>query len=113
MKAKHARIIRDIEHKVSHEIVEFAAGRQAGTIVIGDVRDIAGGIDCGTEHNGRKSRWDHGKIRFYIGYKAEAEGIEVKSVDEHSTSKTGPHRGPRHHPRGRASSGPTFGIQTA
>ncbi len=112
MKAKHRRIIRDIEHKVSHEVVEFAAERKAGTIVIGDVRDIADGVDCGKGHNGRTSRWNHGKIRFYIGYKAEAEGINVKLVDEHHTSKTCPHCGQRHNPRGRNFSCPTFGIQT-
>jgi putative transposase len=112
MKAKHARIMRDIEHKISHEVVEFAAERKAGTIVIGDVRDIADRIDKGKEHNGRMSRWNHGKIRFYIGYKAEAEGIKVEPVDEHSTSKTCPHCGQRHNPRGRNFYCPTFGIQT-
>jgi putative transposase len=102
MKAKHARVIRDIEHKVSHEVVEFAAERKAGTIVIGDVRDIADGVDCGKEHNGRTSRWNHGKIRFYIGYKAEAEGLKIAPlVDEHSTTKTCPNCGHRHKPKGR------------
>ena len=33
-----------------------ATERKAGTIVIGDVRDLAGGIDSGKEHNGRMSR---------------------------------------------------------
>jgi putative transposase len=113
MKAKHARIIRDIEHKVSHEIVEFAAERTAGTIVIGDVRDIADGIADGKEHNGRMSRWNHGKIRMYITYKAAAEGIKVEPpVDEHSTSKTCPHCGKHHNPRGRNFDCPTFGIRT-
>ncbi|MBV8318985.1 MAG: transposase [Planctomycetaceae bacterium] len=113
MKAKHARIMRDIEHKVSHEIVEFAAERQAGTIVIGDVRDIADCVDKGKVHNGRMSRWNHGKIRFSIGYKAEAEGITVAPlVDEYSISKTCPHCGQRHNSRGRNFSCPTFGIRT-
>ncbi|MBV8076086.1 MAG: transposase [Planctomycetaceae bacterium] len=113
MKAKHARIIRDIEHKVSHEVVEFAAERKAGTIVIGDVRDIADGIDDGKEHNGRMSRWNHGKIRFSIEYKAAAEGIKVEPpVDEHSTTKTCPHCGKRHNPRGRNFDCPAFGIRT-
>ena len=112
MKAKHARVLRDIEHKVSHEIVEFAAERQAGTIVIGDVRDIADGVDCGTEHNGRTSRWNHGKIRFYIGYKAEAEGIKVPPlVDEAYTTKTCPNCGHRHKPRGRTYRCPSCGFQ--
>jgi len=111
MKAKHARILRDIEHKVSHEVVEFAAERQAGTIVIGDIRDIADGIACGTEHNGRMSRLDHGKIRTYIAYKAEAEGIKVELVDEHHTTKTCPGCGQRHKPRGRTYRCPSCRFQ--
>jgi putative transposase len=112
MKAKHARIMRDIAHKVSHEIVEFAAERKAGTIVIGDVRDIADGIDKGKEHNGRMSRWNHGKIRFYIAYKAEAEGIKVPPlVDEAYTTKTCPNCGHRHKPRGRNFRCPSCGFQ--
>jgi Putative transposase DNA-binding domain len=48
----------------------------------------------------------------HIGYKAEAEGVKVELVDEHSTSKTCPHCGQRHNPRGRNFFCPTFGIQT-
>jgi putative transposase len=111
MKAKHNRIMRDIEHKVSHEVVEFAAERRAGTIVIGDIRDIANGIDKGKEHNGRMSRLNHGKIRKYIEYKAEAEGIKVELVDEHHTTKTCPSCGHRHKPRGRTYRCPSCGFQ--
>jgi putative transposase len=91
MKAKQRTVMWDIENKVSREIVEFAAERQAGTIVIGDIRDIADGIACGKEHNGRMSRLDHGKIRTYVASKAAAEGIAVELVDEHHTTKTCPH----------------------
>jgi putative transposase len=111
MRAKHARILRDIEHKVSREVVEFAAERQAGTIVIGDIRDIADGIACGTEHNGRMSRLDHGKIRTYVEYKAAAEGIKVELVDEHHTTKTCPSCGHRHKPRGRTFRCPSCRFQ--
>ncbi len=112
MKAKHEQVLRDMEHKISRAVVAFAAERKAGTIVLGDVRDIADGIECGKEHNGRMSRWNHGKIRAYIDYKAAAEGIKVESpVDEHSTSKTCPHCGYRHKPRGRKFRCPSCGFQ--
>lgn len=112
MKAKHKRVMRDIEHKVSHEVVEFATERKAGMIVIGDIRDIADGIDKGKEHNGRMSRLDHGKIRFSIEYKAEAEGIKVAPlVDEAYTTKTCPSCGHRHKPRGRTYRCPSCGFQ--
>jgi putative transposase len=101
MTAKQTRVLRDMEHKISRAIVEGAVARQANTIVMGDVRDIADGIDKGTTHNQRISQWNHGKIRFYVAYKARAEGIRVVLQDEHHTSQTCPHCGHRHKPRGR------------
>jgi putative transposase len=112
MKAKHRTVLRDIEHKVSRAVVDAAIERKAGTIVIGDIRDVADGIDCGKEHNGRMSRLDHGKIRSYIEYKAAAEGIVVpEPIDEAYTTKTCPHCGNRHKPRGRTYRCPACGFQ--
>ena len=90
MKAKHNRVMRDMEHKISRAIVDTAVERKAGTIAIGDIRDIADGVDCGKVQNGRMSRWNHGKISDYVEYKAAAEGIVVELVDEHHTSQTCP-----------------------
>jgi IS605 OrfB family transposase len=59
MKAKHERVMRDIEHKVSRAIVNEAVERKASLIVYGDVRDIADGTDKGKEHNQRMSQWAH------------------------------------------------------
>ena len=112
MNAKHRQVLRDIEHKVSREIVKFAAERQAGTIVIGDIRDIADGVDCGAVHDGRMSRLDHGKIQTYVEHKAAAEGITVAPpVDEAYTTQTCPDCGHRHKPRGRKFRCPSCGLQ--
>jgi putative transposase len=111
MKAKHQRVMRDLEHKISRAVVATAVEQQAGTIVMGDVRDVADGVDCGTVQNGRMSRWDHGKVREYITYKAEAEGITVKLEDEAYTSQTCPHCAHRHKPKGRLYHCPACGFQ--
>lgn len=111
MKAKHDRITRDMEHKISRAIVDTAVERKAGTIVIGDVRDIADGVDCGKAQNGRMSRWNHGKIRQYVEYKAAAEGIAVTLVDEKYTSQTCPNCQHRHKPRGRVYRCPSCRFQ--
>ena len=112
MNAKHKQVMRDVEHKISRAIVDTAAERKAGTIVIGDVRDIADKGDKGKEQNGRMSRWNHGKIRTYIEYKAAAEGIVVpEPIDEASTTKTCPNCGHRHKPKGRSLSLP--GLQVS
>ena len=111
MKAKHGRVMRDMEHKISRTIVDTAVERKAGTIAIGDIRDIADGVDCGTVQNGRMSRWNHGKISDYVEYKAAAEGIVVALVDEHHTSQTCPNCEHRHKPRGRKYGCPVCGFQ--
>ncbi len=111
MKAKHNRVLQDMEHKISRAIVDTAAERKAGTIAIGDTRDIADGVDCGKVQNGRMSRWNHGKISDYVEYKAAAEGIVVELVDEHHTSQTCPNCEHRHKPRGRKYRCPACGFQ--
>ena len=111
MKAKYARVLRDMEHKISRAIVDAAVERKAGTIVIGDVRDAADGVDLGKAANQKISRWNHGKVRQYVTYKAEAEGIAVKLEDEAYTSQTCPSCQGRHKPKGRRYRCPACGFQ--
>jgi IS605 OrfB family transposase len=77
MRAKHRRVMRDLEHKISRAVVDVAIAQQAATIVVGDVRDIADGVREGNQRNQQSSQWNHGHLRQYITYKAEAEGIRV------------------------------------
>ena len=101
MRAKHARVLRDMEHKISRALVDVAVERQAGTIVLGDVRAVADGVNLSKQANQKISGWSHGKIRTYVEYKAQAEGIRMVLQDEHYTSQTCPQCGHRHKPRGR------------
>ena len=100
-KAKHRKVMRDMEHKISKAIVEEAIARDAATIVYGDIRNIADGIDKGKNHNQHMAQWDHGKVRAYTEYKAAAEGIAVVLQNEAYTSKTCPSCGNKHKPKGR------------
>ena len=111
MKGKHNLVMRDMEHKISRAVVDEAVTRKAGTIVIGDVRDIADGVDCGKKHNQRMSQWNHGKIRSYTEYKAEAEGIATKLQNEAYTSQTCPNCGARHKCKGRNYRCPSCKLQ--
>jgi putative transposase len=111
MKAKHARVLRDMEHKISRAVVDAAVERKAGTIVIGDVREAADGVDLSKASNQKISRWDHGKVRRYVEYKAEAEGIAVELVDEAYTSQTCPDCSHRHKPGGRRFRCPACGFR--
>jgi putative transposase len=111
MRAKHERVMRDMEHKISRAVVDVAVERRAGTIVIGDVRDAADGVDLGAATNQKISGWDHGKVRQYVAYKAGAEGIAVELEDEAYTSQTCPSCSRRHKPKGRQYGCPACGFQ--
>jgi putative transposase len=92
---------RDIEHKVSRAVVDWAKERQAGTLAVGDVRDVAHGKRMAAKSQQKIGLWSHGNVRQYITYKAQAEGIGVELVDEHHTSKTCPRCGRQYKPTGR------------
>jgi putative transposase len=91
--------------------VDTAVDLKAGTLVIGDVRDIADQVDCGKVQNQKISQWNHGQVRRYITYKAEAEGITVHLVDEAYTTQTCPNCTHRHKPKGRRYRCPACGFQ--
>jgi putative transposase len=101
MKAKPRRVLRDMEHTISRALVDVAVERQAGTIVLGDVRDSADGIDTGHIHNPRRSQGPHGQVRSYVPYKAKAEGLAVVVQSAWHTSQTCPQCGHRQKPRSR------------
>lgn len=99
--ARQQKRTRDIEHKVSRAVVDWAKERQVGTLAIGDVRDVADGKRLGAKGQQKIGLWSHGKTRQYITYKAQTAGISVELVDEHGTSKTCPACGRQYKPRGR------------
>lgn len=111
MKAKHKRVQRDMEHKVSRAIVNVAVERQAETIVMGDIRDIADEVALGKKTNQKISGWNHGQVRTLTTYKAGAEGIAVILQDEKYTSQTCPNCGHRHKPKGRNYKCPSCGFR--
>jgi putative transposase len=71
------RKAQDICHKVSRAVVDWAVAQQVGTLLIGDVRDVADGKRLNRKSQQKVSQWTHGLLRRYITYKAEAEGIRV------------------------------------
>lgn len=112
MKARHKRVTRDIEHKVSKAIVDEALTRGASTIVLGDIKDIADGVNLGKQTNQKISSWNHGQIRKFVEYKAQAEGIAVVLQDERYTTQTCPTCGNKHKPKGRTYKCPACGFSS-
>ena len=88
--AKQKRRARDMEHKASRAVVDWAKERQVSTLVIGDVRDVADGKRLAAKSQQKIGVWSHGRQRQYMTYKAEAAGIVVTLVEEAYTSQTCP-----------------------
>lgn len=64
--AQQKRRKRDIEHKVSRAVVDWAVERKVGKLAVGDVRDAADGVALGKQANQKIANWSHGKVRAYI-----------------------------------------------
>ncbi len=96
---------RDMLHKVSRAVVQEAQAMQAGTIVLGDVRDVADKTKTNKrlnrENRQKISHWPHGQLRQYVTYKAAAVGITTELINEAYTSKTCPICGHHNKPKGR------------
>jgi putative transposase len=108
--AQQQRRARDIEHKGSRAVVDWAKGRQTGTLVVGDVRNRADGKRLGRKQQQKISLWSHGHQRQYLTYKAEAAGIRTVLINEHHISKTCPACGHQSKPRGRIYCCPACGF---
>lgn len=108
--AKQKRRSRDLEHKVSRAIVEWAKERYVGTLVIGDVRDVADGKRLNVKAQQKIGLWSHGRQRAYITYKAEAAGIAVTLCPEAYTSQTCPNCLQCYKPKGRRYVCPACGF---
>jgi len=93
---------RDMEHKISRAVVDWSVIHQVGTLAIGNVRDVADGKRLNRKSQQKVSNWSHGKIRRYIAYKAEAQGIAINDcIDESYTSQTCVYCGKKRKPKGR------------
>jgi putative transposase len=100
--ARQKRRARDLAHKLSRAVVQWAQEHGVGTLALGDVRDVGDGKRLHRAQQQKVSQWRHGTMRRYIGYMAEAAGIAVvDTVDEACTSQTCPHCGHRTKPKGR------------
>jgi putative transposase len=108
--AQQQRRARDIEHKVSRAVVTWAKERSVGTLVIGDVRDVAEGKRLNRKSQQKVSLWSHGRHRAFITYKAQAAGIVVTLCPEAYTSQTCPQCQQCDKPKGRVYRCPACGF---
>jgi putative transposase len=92
---------KDILHKVSRAVVDFAVASNAKEIAIGDIRDISDEVNLGKKTNQKISLWPHGKLTDYVKYKSARLGIAISLENEAYTTQTCPCCGEKQKPRGR------------
>lgn len=99
--SKEQRIMRDIDHKISREIIETAVANDVKVIKIEQIVNI--GSTTSTSRKNRKAlhNWSYYRLKSFIRYKARLSGIKVELVKPNYTSQACPKCGKRHHARDR------------
>lgn len=91
---KEQRIMKDIDHKLSREIVNFAIKNKIGTIKLEKLANIRS-TTSKSRKNGKKNpgylhSWSFYRLANFIEYKARLAGIQVLYVNPAYTSKRCP-----------------------
>jgi len=82
---KEKRIVNDLLHKISREIVNKAKKENA-IIVVGDLKGIRK-QNKSRKFNRKLNSFPYYKLSKYVEYKANWEGIKVLKINEKNTSK--------------------------
>lgn len=99
--ARNKRQRRDIEHKVTRAVANYAIAQGAGRVVVGDIRDIADGKRLKAKSQQKIANWSHGKQIDLLTYKLAMESIGLDKQDEAYSTKTCPKCGALNKPKGR------------
>ena len=91
--------VKDILHKVSKTIVEYAKVRGCG-IILEDLKGIRKRINFDRIMNRRLHNWSFRKLQYYIEYKAKLNGIPVVYVNPKGSSSHCPICGEKLTPNG-------------
>jgi putative transposase len=86
--ARFARQARDILHKASRQVVQFAQAQGVAQLVVGDVREVAAGPHKGRHQNQRLGQWAHGQFVQYVTYKARGLGVSTAYIPEDYSTRT-------------------------
>ena len=94
---KEQRIMKDIDHKLSHDIVQTAVAHNVKLIKLEQLSNV-----CSTTRKSRKNNhslhtWSFYRLAQFIEYKAKLAGISVEYVNPAYTSQTCPNCGNVHH----------------
>lgn len=98
---KEQRIMRDIDHKLSHDIVETAVAHNVKVIKLEQLQNIRSTTRTSRKNNHSLHTWSFYRLARFIEYKARLAGIAVEHVNPAYTSQTCPVCGNVHHAKDR------------
>jgi IS605 OrfB family transposase len=98
---KEQRWMRDKDHKVSRQIVDFAKANNASVIRLEKLSGIRQTARTSRKNEKNLHTWSFYRLAQYIEYKAKLDGITVEYVDPKYTSQTCPVCNTRNHARDR------------
>lgn len=101
IKNKEQRIMKDIDHKISREIVNTAKKHKAKVIKLERLENIRSTTRTSRKNNPGLHTWSFYRLAQYIEYKAKLAGIEVEYVDPAYTSQKCLQCGNIHHAKDR------------
>ena len=101
IKNKEQRIMKDIDHKISREIVNTAKKHKAKVIKLERLENIRSTTRTSRKNNPSLHTWSFYRLAQYIEYKAKLAGIEVEYVYPAYTSQKCPQCGNIHHAKDR------------
>lgn len=97
--------LRNLYHQTTRKFIDFCVEKEVCEIILGDIKGIEKNTKKKKKLNKKNrqkiSQMEYGRIKDYIKYKAEEQGIEVKLVKENYTSQTCPKCSKKHKSQGR------------
>lgn len=94
---KEQRIMRDIDHKLSHDIIETAVSHNVEVIKLEQLKNIRSTTRTSRKNNHSLHTWSFYRLAQFIEYKAKLAGITVEYVNPAYTSQRCPVCGHVHH----------------
>ena len=94
---KEQRIMKDIDHKLSHDIVATAVAHHVSVIKLEQLQNIRSTTRTSRKNNHSLHTWSFYRLAQYIEYKAKLAGIAVEYVNPAYTSQRCPVCGSVHH----------------
>ena len=94
---KEQRIMRDIDHKLSHDIIKTAIAHNVKVIKLEQLQNIRSTTRRSRKNNHSLHTWSFYRLAKFIEYKARLSGITVEYVNPAYTSQRCPVCGSIHH----------------